>query len=1117
MTKKRKFFGNPRRKDVLEIVKIIGKAAGHNVLIIDGEIKARTKSTYSLQINPNAPPFVMRQIGFAGIPFCIVSAKGSGQTKEMAESAAAQALLDYFQFVFPDNIYEALRCVKNNDILNPEIQAVMPMFRILEELLKTDFQHIAKLGQYFRPRAKLQETLEIRHRIKTRIYEMYQGPSKQENKFEVLQVDECVLGEEVDHNDPHDDDNDDEDAIIIDVQRITSTKKKARPKSTLIETCARLRELRDHDIKQQQICNKEILESCSNMAQFNRNRAGIWQNAEIGEMDFGPMNTTASGPPAINACSVQPNTRRKDLYNAPKFEIDSSDYDSDYEPASKKPKTSKRNDELKLNIVGEKRASDGDQNTSIDEIEEVALVDEWDENDDDGEKVVKIEEKDDEEEDDDDVIVLNEGDCSSDGDVLVVGDVKSGRSSFGENSMNQERFEKGSRSDATDIYDGEPDVECLGTKHNWPKDYEKNLIGVIYNAEIAKPVEKFVLSQAQTSFDSVKKLGDNVWHHYLMNSQTFAIYKTKMEVREKLLGIFQKIYREKKLLMHVTGSSVNGCGAYNSDVDMCLCIPKLKNGKFFDDFPSSLSQLRAIQRILSRAVARSEIRKLVRKTTLIPAVVPILKVDLQPPYENLDIDININNIAGIYNSHLLHYYSQIDGRFPALALVVKHWAIRNEIGDAQYGTFNSYSLILLVIHYLQCGVRPAVLPNLQHIFPEKFDRKLSLENLVLFGNIIDKLPDRPPNTWSLGELTIGFFNYYARFPFNKYAISIRSGQIFPRKYLPRSDHYHVFIEEPFDACNTARCIRNDEKMRKVKDAFQYASARNMEEDAIFPFERSAYWMKVFTYSSKKFEKRTVRFAGAEWKIEFSWRNVDLIVSCNSCNYSGMWSYQTKITFSNGTAPLKFKYTFGKFSRPFSTKNQETENGYELKIEVLNVEGDPLLNWFNLLHRQPELADVVLVVSGNRLKANKIQLATISTYFHAMFFGSFEEEKKKEVEIKDVDFEEFVHTLNVALPPNEPVTENYLDSLLEVANQFDIANVLSLCERFMMAELEKEVSIFKAREYLKYSDDYSLDKLQNVCLHALEKNTSIYDKECFLDLNLKTQLAVMKVLAGKQCT
>lgn len=81
------------------------------------------------------------------------------------------------------------------------------------------------------------------------------------------------------------------------------------------------------------------------------------------------------------------------------------------------------------------------------------------------------------------------------------------------------------------------------------------------------------------------------------------------------------------------------------------------------------------------------------------AKVPLLKF-----YHScgVDVDINYNNCVGIHNTHLLHCYAKADWRVQPLVLVVKLWAQVHCINDARNMTISSYSLALMVIHFLQC-------------------------------------------------------------------------------------------------------------------------------------------------------------------------------------------------------------------------------------------------------------------------------------------------------------------------------------------------------------------------------------------------------------------------------
>uniref|UniRef100_A0A7I4YXY6 PAP-associated domain-containing protein n=1 Tax=Haemonchus contortus TaxID=6289 RepID=A0A7I4YXY6_HAECO len=351
-----------------------------------------------------------------------------------------------------------------------------------------------------------------------------------------------------------------------------------------------------------------------------------------------------------------------------------------------------------------------------------------------------------------------------------------------------------------------------------PSFSESSVIGVHFNPAAA-PIPGKIREYRERYSNEFNVLDAEIWKHYECNRQTEEVYNWKMEVRNRLLAEFQPAFPHKSIELYAVGSTVNGCGSYNSDMDLCLCIPMDVELVYSSERIAAIKTLRRLNTIIR---GKPSLRQIVRKSEVIPAKVPIIKMALYPPYEELDLDININNVAGIYNSHLIHYYSLLDQRFPAVCLLVKHWAITNGIADAATGSFNSYSLILLVLHYFQCGVQPAVLPNLQHLYPERFAGTPPLKQLNLFQPL-NFLPNRPGNKQTIGELLVGFFHYYASFDFENVAISIRHAHVFPRRTMPPDTFiYKVFIEEPFDRNNTARCVTKAYVMDRIQRAFRQA-------------------------------------------------------------------------------------------------------------------------------------------------------------------------------------------------------------------------------------------------------------------------------------------------------
>lgn len=75
-------------------------------------------------------------------------------------------------------------------------------------------------------------------------------------------------------------------------------------------------------------------------------------------------------------------------------------------------------------------------------------------------------------------------------------------------------------------------------------------------------------------------------------------------------------------------------------------------------------------------------------------------------------------------------------------------------------TISSYSLVLMVIHFLQCGLTPPVLPCLHAMYPDKFQKNHDLSNIDMIETI---KPYESDNRLSLGELFLKFLEYYSNF------------------------------------------------------------------------------------------------------------------------------------------------------------------------------------------------------------------------------------------------------------------------------------------------------------------------------------------------------------------
>ncbi|GFS17171.1 poly(A) RNA polymerase gld-2-like protein A [Elysia marginata] len=125
----------------------------------------------------------------------------------------------------------------------------------------------------------------------------------------------------------------------------------------------------------------------------------------------------------------------------------------------------------------------------------------------------------------------------------------------------------------------------------------------------------------------------------------------------------------------------------------------------------------------------------------------------------VECDLNINNLVGIRNTHLLRHYAYMDWRVRPLILFIKKWARFHDINDAT-------------------GIKPPVLPCLQQMKPEMFSQKIDVRKLSL--SLHDKPNFTSLNQATLGELFLGFLNYYSFvFSYNNEVISIRKGKSMP--------------------------------------------------------------------------------------------------------------------------------------------------------------------------------------------------------------------------------------------------------------------------------------------------------------------------------------------------
>ncbi|XP_050965788.1 poly(A) RNA polymerase GLD2 [Labeo rohita] len=252
------------------------------------------------------------------------------------------------------------------------------------------------------------------------------------------------------------------------------------------------------------------------------------------------------------------------------------------------------------------------------------------------------------------------------------------------------------------------------------------------------------------------------------------------------------------------GSSLNGFGSRSSDADLCLVIEE-----------------GMVHRRTDAVYVLSRVRKLfytlsyIERPQLIRAKVPILK--FRDRVSGVEFDLNFNNTVGIRNTFLLRTYAYVEKRVRPIILVIKKWASHHRINDASRGTLSSYTLVLMVLHYLQTLPEP-VIPCLQMDYPECFNPKMDIHLVPSGPSNIPAFVSK--NQSSLGDLLLGFLKYYATvFRWDKHVISVREAKTLPKTSCKDWRDKFICVEEPFDRTNTARAVHEKAKFEAIKAEF----------------------------------------------------------------------------------------------------------------------------------------------------------------------------------------------------------------------------------------------------------------------------------------------------------
>ncbi|KAG0356714.1 hypothetical protein BC939DRAFT_437955 [Gamsiella multidivaricata] len=304
-------------------------------------------------------------------------------------------------------------------------------------------------------------------------------------------------------------------------------------------------------------------------------------------------------------------------------------------------------------------------------------------------------------------------------------------------------------------------------------------------------------------------------------AKAIAISEEGIQLRELLVTRVQGILNTewpKEAKIECFGSFASGLAADASDLDLVI-LPALHDQDQELGAPGRFQDLFVLKTLFQRYSMKDV-------EVIQGARVPILK--FTDHKTGIKVDLNYGQYTGLYNTRMIQSYVRIDDRVHTFLMVLKAFVKARGINAPELGSLSSYCYILMAISYFQTLLIP-VLPTLQdpHLIPHNVPNpgpygSTRLVN-VAFTDPSRIRPCIPRNSMTLGELFIGFLEYYgSKFEYTKMCVSIRCGGVIPRDEAPSSWSRHAFVvEDPFVLDFNAAGAKQD-MMNIIRHEFQAA-------------------------------------------------------------------------------------------------------------------------------------------------------------------------------------------------------------------------------------------------------------------------------------------------------
>lgn len=150
-----------------------------------------------------------------------------------------------------------------------------------------------------------------------------------------------------------------------------------------------------------------------------------------------------------------------------------------------------------------------------------------------------------------------------------------------------------------------------------------------------------------------------------------------MDVKQRIYDMVNQVWPNQGLKVVVFGSSANGLGADEGDLDLCITAPGNPPRRKDRQYRMNIEDIYNME-YLATHLERIGMNEVVPINN---AHVPICR--FKDPKTRLKVDINSNSKLGIENTRMIKQYTCLDKRVGPFLFAIKYFANKKGINDSK--------------------------------------------------------------------------------------------------------------------------------------------------------------------------------------------------------------------------------------------------------------------------------------------------------------------------------------------------------------------------------------------------------------------------------------------------